>query len=340
MKASSLWEHALKGSQWLLDHQNPDGSWKGLSEPKVDAFYKGSWALVATGQLPAAQRSLSYVKSRFMTGDGDFLPRENPWHTNVHYLYANAYFIVGSIVTARYEIARPAVAFMLTQQDPDHGGFYTRRVNAGQKELVDTMSAGAAGVACLAAGEMDAARRVADFFGHIAQLQPAPDERFYTTIEADGRLGTEIQADDEVFWRIVDTQIKDQCWYAVGLPFAFLVQMAEATGESRYRELAQWYFDFQERCVNPWDGGSSGKAGWACAMLYRITGDQHYRDIAYQVGDMIAGWQNPNGSYSYPGLGHTPGEEPELTNTNYDLTAEFTLWLALISSNILARDAK
>ncbi len=74
-------------------------------------------------------------------------------------------------------------------------------------------------------------------------------------------------------------------------------------------------------------------------MLYRITGDQHYRDIASQVGDMIAGWQNPNGSYSYPGLGHTPGEEPELTNTNYDLTAEFTLWLALISSNILARDA-
>jgi hypothetical protein len=243
------------------------------------------------------------------------------------------------MVSGRYEIAQPAVAFMLSQQDPDHGGFYTRRVKPGQKEMVDTMSAGSAGVACLAAGEMDAARRVADFLGHIAQLQPVPDERFYTTIEADGRLGTEIQAEDEFFWRIVDTKKKDQCWYAVGLPFAFLVQMAEATGESRYRELVQWYFAFQEKCVNPWSGGSSGKAGWASAMLYRITGHQHYRDIAYQVGEMIAGWQNPNGSYSFPGYGHIAGEEPEISNQNYDLFAEFTLWLALISSNILARDA-
>ncbi len=339
MKASSLWEHALKGSQWLLDHQNPDGSWKGLDDPMVDAYYKGSWALTATGQLPAAQRSLSYAQSHFMTADGDFLPRENPWHTSVHYLYANAYFIIGSIITARYEIARPAVAFMLTQQDRDHGGFYTRRVQAGQKELADTMSAGAAGVACLAAGEMDAARRVADFLGHIVELQPAPEERFYTTIEAGGRLGTEMQAEDEVFWRIIDTKIKDQCWYAVGLPFAFLIQMAEATGEARYRELAQWYFAFQEKCVNPWGGGSSGKAGWACAMLYRITGDQHYRDIASIVADMIVSKQDPNGNWISSGQGYAAGEEPELTNSGFDLNAEYTLWLALISSNILARDA-
>jgi hypothetical protein len=39
------------------------------------------------------------------------------------------------------------------------------------------------------------------------------------------------------------------------------------------------------------------------------------------------------------GRGSFFGEEVDPTETGFDYTAEFTLWLALISSNILARDA-
>jgi hypothetical protein len=339
MKAQQYWEHALLGGRWLLEHQNGDGSWIGLSEPKVDAFYKGSWALMMTGQPAAAHRSLNYAKKHFLTATGDFLPRGHPWHYDVHYLYANAYFIIGSMVAGRYEIAMPATRFMLTQQDGEHGGFYTRCTEPGERNLTDTMSAGAAGVACLAAGQLDAARRAADYFARIVELQPAPEQRFYTTIEADGTLGTQPKDDEEAWWRIIDTQTENQCWYAVGLPFAFLVRLAEATGEARYRDLAQWFFDFQQRCVDPWDGGSSGKAGWGCAMLYRITGETRYRDIAFHVGDMILNKQHDNGAWSSVGQGYGEGEQPELSNSDFDLNAEYTLWLALISSNILARDA-
>ncbi len=272
MSAHEYWEQALKGSQWLLKHQNPDGSWIGLNDPQVDAFYKGSWAFMTTGQMAAAHRSLNYAQGSFMMADGDFEPRGHPWHYEVHHLYTNAYFIIGSMVAGRYEIATPALRFMLSQQDPEHGGFYTRRTEPGERNLSDTMSAGAAGVACLAAGQIQAARRVGEYLGHILELQTQPNERFYTTIEADGSLGTEMKDDAEAWWRIIRTDTENQCWYAVGLPFAFLVRLAEATGEARYRDLVECYFDFQLRCVDPWDGASSGKAGWACAMLYRITG--------------------------------------------------------------------
>jgi hypothetical protein len=296
--------------------------------------------LTITGQPAAAHRNLNYAQQHFMSDDGDFVPRGHPWHYDVHYLYANAYFIVGSMLLGRYEIAMPAVQFLLSQQGPDHGGFYTRRVGEGQKELSDTMSAGAAGVACLAAGQMDAARRVGDFLAHIVEMQPSPQASFYTTVEADGQLGTEMADEDEAYWRIIDTQKKDQCWYAVGLPFAFLIRLTEATDDDRYRELAQWYFDFQERCVNPWKGGSSGKAGWASAMLYRITGDEHYRDIAFEVAEMIVDKQNKNGSWITTSEGYGEGEQESFTSANFDLNSEYTLWLALIASNILARDAK
>jgi hypothetical protein len=258
----------------------------------------------------------------------------------VHYLYANAYFIIGSMATGRYEIGMPAVQFMLTQQDAEHGGFYTRRTAAGERNLTDTMSAGAAGVACLAAGQMEAARRVADYLAHIAELQPAPEERFFTTIEADGQLGTDVQDEEEAWWRIIETQTENQCWYAVGLPFAFLVRMAEAAGSkgTRFRELAQWYFDFQLSCVDPWDGGSSGKAGWGCSMLYRITGESRYRDIALHIADRFVNNQNADGSWGSSAEGYGAGEQPELADGDFDGIAESTLWLALISSNILARD--
>lgn len=339
MTAKQFWEHALRGSRWLVEHQNLDGSWIGLSDPKVDAFYKGSWALTLTGQPAAAHRSLNYAGQHFLTADGDFLPRGHPWHSEVHYLYANAYSIIGSMVAGRYEIAMPAARFLLGQQDPDHGGFYSRRTEPGQKNLSDTMSAGAAGVACLAAGQMDAARRVGDYLAHIVELQPAPDDRFFTTVEADGRLGTEIKDADEAWWRIIETRTENQCWYAVGLPFAFLIRLAEATGKARYRDLAQWYLNFQRRCVDPWDGGSSGKAGWGCAMLYRITGETRHRDIAFHVADNILAKQNADGSWVSSSEGYGQADQPALTNADLDVAAEYTLWLALIAANVLARDA-
>lgn len=337
MSAKRFWDHALMGARWLAEHQNPDGSWIGLDDPKMDAFYKGSWALTLTGRPAAVQRLLNYAGQLFLTEDGDFLPRQHPWHSTVHYPYANAYFIVGSIMAGRYEITAPAVRFLLSQQNTDHGGFYALRTEPGQKNRCDTMSAGAAGVACLAAGQVEAARRVADYLAHLIELQPAPNDRFFTTIEADGKLGTEPQDDAEAWWRIIDTHTENQCWYAVGLPLAFLIQLAEATGKPHHRELARWFFDFQSRCTGPWDGGSSGKGGWACAMLYRITGEPHYRDIAFHVANHIVARQNADGGWTSSAPKDSTGPS-RLRNMDLDATAELTLWLALISTHVLARD--
>ena len=332
LTAHRILERAIAGSRWLVERQNQDGSWKGLRDPKkVDAFYKSCWALMETGQAAAAHRSLTYVRQTFFTAEGDFLPREHPWHRTAHYPYVNSYLIVGCMVAGRYELAMPAVSFLLTQQSADHGGFYSRFTNQGEKEMADTTSSSIAGIACLAAGKIEAARQVADYLSYIVKLQPEPKDRFFTAVSADGRLYTEPGDGDDAFLRIIDTKTADQCWFAVGLPFAFLVRLADATNEMRHRDLARWYFDFQARCIDPWDGYSSGKAGWGCAMLYRSTGEARYRDIALRVAEFIMSKQNQDGGWYCRGR--------DLTNADFDLTAEYTLWLSLISTNILARDA-
>jgi hypothetical protein len=336
MDAREIWERALAGGSWLVGHQRADGGWIGVDDPKVDAFYKGSWALTSTGHLPSAQRLLDHVRQRYMTAAGDFLPRDHPWHTDVHYLYASAYFVVGAMVSGRYEIAYPAASFMLGQQDLEHGGFYSRHTAPGQRGSCDTMSAGAAGMACLAVGQLEAARRAGDFLRVVIERQPDAETRFYTTMDVDGRLVTEF-ASDEAFAHVIEAGTTNQCWYALGLPFAFLIRLFEATGETRYRALAQWAFDFQARCVDPWAGGSSGKAGWGSAMLYRITGDARYREVALEVAQTIADTQRADGAWlvtaaAQDGTG-------ALGNADLDVTAEYTLWCALIAANLLARDA-
>ena len=337
MNLLSLWECALAGCRWLMEQQKPDGAWKMFEQQEVDSLYKTSWAFILTGHPDAAHRNLNFVHQSLLQPNGDFLPRTNPWHTDVHYLYANAYFIIGAMAAGRYEVAYPAGRFLLSQQDEHHGGFYSVCTQKGQKSRCDTMSVGAAGLACLAIGQIEAARRAADFLMHIMELQPTAHDCFYTCVEADGSLGIEPADESERWWRTIDTHTDNQCWYAVGLPFAFLIQVAEATGESKYADAAGSYFAFQEKCTGPWDGPSSGKAGWACSMLYRTTGEKKYRDIALNIASRFMSKQEADGNWVATGY---DAEGPKsLTSLDIDATAELSIWLALIASNIAARDA-
>jgi hypothetical protein len=327
---------------WLLTQQRDDGGWKALDDAPVDAFYKAGWAFNLLGEAAAAERVLDYVKAHFLQPNGDFLPRGNPWHVDVHYQYANGWFVIGAQKHGRYDVARPGLEFLLTQQDPDHGGFYSHR-STGQKQRSDTMSTGISGIACLAAGQMGRAKQVANCLERMIDMQPAPKERFYTTIESNGELGTDFP-DEEAFWRVVDTGEADQCWYAVGLPFTFAFLMHAATEDARYADLMRWFLEFQERCVNPWDGGSSGKAAWGCSMLYRTTGEERYRDIALRVARSYMNRQGTDGYFIRGGQDaygqeKDGGEKPSFVPGDFDGNAELVVWLALIGSNLLARDA-
>ena len=138
-------------------------------------------------------------------------------------------------------------------------------------------------------------------------------------------------------WRVVEAGQTGQRWFAVGLPFAFAVLLHAATGEPRFRHLADELFAFQSRGLEPWDVPSSGKAGWACSMLYRSTGEARYRDIALRVARQIMAYQTPAGWFT---LGPRPepgaGEPAAFAPFIYDVTAEFVLWLTLIAANVAA----
>jgi hypothetical protein len=89
-------ESARRAGAWLAQQLAADGGWKALPDAPADAFYKVGMALSLTGQATAAERMSDYVKATLLQPDGDFLPRGHSWHTDVHYQYANGWFIIGA----------------------------------------------------------------------------------------------------------------------------------------------------------------------------------------------------------------------------------------------------
>ncbi len=340
MEAKQCWERALAGSTWLLQHQRADGSWEGLTNAQLSAFYKGSWAFATTGQPASAHRLLTYVRERFMTSTGDFVPRMNVVHQAAHYLYINAYLVIGSMAVGRYEVAVPAMHFLTAQQDAHSGGFFSAQTLPNIPSTTDTISTAAGGLACLATGHIQAACRAGEYLALLLEQQHPVSSYFYTALMPDGSLARVASESELRWWRVIDLHAPDQCWYALGLPFAFLVLLYQATDQMRYRSAAEAYCALLERCVNPWEGPSSGKAAWGCAMLYHITGETRYRAIALKVARYIADHQETDGHWVMAKMKGTSGQAAAaLDNADFDVTAEYTLWLGLIATHVLARDA-
>lgn len=337
MNASDLWNCAVKGAAWLASQQEPDGRWRPLRAPCVDAYYKGAWALNLLGYPTQAHRCLDYASRHLLQPDGDLNPRRHLWHREIHYLYANAYFVVGGARTGRYDVLQRTFAYILSQQQAASGGFASTPSAENGAYTCDSMSTAACGLAALAAGRLDVASCAARWLANLAREQPEPAAAFYTTTDAEGRLVTTFATEDAP-WRVVRTDQPAQTWYAVGLPFAFLVKTAQATGQRSQLALAGWFYDLQERSLGAWSVPSSGKAGWGCAELYRMTGKARYREVALQVGAYIAAAQDASGAWNSD-FG-TPLEGAHAwVPQDFDASAEFTLWMGEIAANVLARDA-
>jgi hypothetical protein len=327
---------AARGVAWLLDQQTAAGSWRQLEAEVFDAYYKGGWALAVSGQPAAAHRLLTHVQRTFLMAEGDFEPRAAPLHTDIARLYSSSYVILAAQKLDRYDLVAPAARYLLSQQDPDHGGFYSGKTPAGARGRSDSMSTAMSGVALLAVGQTERAALAGDCLLRMVEMQPAVQPaagRFFTTLDEAGRLQVDF-APEAAVWRVVEAGQTGQRWFAVGLPFAFAVLLHQATGEPRYKQLADEFFAFQSRGLEPWDVPSSGKAGWGCSMLYRTTGETRYRDIALRVARQIMGYQMPAGWFT---LGPHPepaaGELAAFAPFIYDVTAEFVLWLTLIAAN-------
>ena len=134
-------------------------------------------------------------------------------------------------------------------------------------------------------------------------------------------LISEVVDGDDFRYVLTRDEARDQSFFHPGIAGGFLARLYQATGEPEWMDLAREYMRFAEGVGDHhfrllW----SGKVGWGASVLYTLTGEDKYRDMAVRVGDVLVDAQSGRGSWDWKGEGGTSAPDN-------DITAEMVVWL-------------
>ena len=317
------------GSNYLAGKQLADGSFDG-AERGAGAYWGIPIALFVGGHSNAANRLFSWIRSNAFTPDGDIGP--SPGAPGLyHYAYEKSWLIEGAHRLAQFDLSQKGMDFMERFWDPVSGGFYSSPSERSAETKMDLWVTSGCARAALYTGRLDVARGAARWMKNLMDAQPNYPKQLYTVYSRANGLYTKPDPDSDDISRMlkwpIDTRYvlnqdatRDQTFFHPGIAGGFLALLYQSTGEKEWLELSKAYMSFAE-------GASdylfrilrAGKTGWAAAVLYTITGEQKYKDMAVRIGDNIIALQSEEGFWS--------GALEKTDTPSLNLSAEMVVWL-------------
>lgn len=309
-----------RGARFLLRHLRSDGSF-GDAEKGVTEYYKVPAALLVSGHSQAASSVLNWVRTSGIRADGDFGPRPADAGESYYYIYYNAWVIKAAHRMGQFDLSQRGMDFLMGFHDTSSGGFYSSRAERTAETEQDLWVVAGAGWCALYTGRIEIARGVGRWMARLMDEQPAYPEMLYSVSSQATGLITEVRNRDDFRYVLTRDESRDQSFYHPGIAAGFLARLYQATGETEWLALARQYMRFAEHVGDyHFQLLRAGKVGWAAAVLYTLTGDPSYRDMAVRVGNQLVAQQASDGSWNW----HTATGELEPSN---DITAEMVVWL-------------
>lgn len=309
-------------------------------EPDIQGHYKAPyfWASVGDARMAGAHAQL--IADRFLQADGDFRMDADrkgflgfPCTVFNQYLYPNGWLVSGLQKLGAYDLVNRAMPFILSFQDPRHGGFYyacEAQTMTLDRSMMDSSSTSSAGMACLMCGRLAEAERAGDFILRLLDLQPQPDTYYYSCMKSDGSLFTDVFASEDQWdpnsrkQKCLSTQADggNELTWLIGKPTKFLARLYSATGKAKYLEGARRAFAFFHKLEkNAWTNYASCKTMWAGAELYRLTGESAFAETAVRILDYYCKTQAASGAWVHT-LWYKSEEEQSFCWTA-DITYEY-----------------
>jgi len=302
-----------RGGQYLLKQLHDDGS---FGDRTVADYYKVPAAYQVCGQTNAANRLCGWIRKAAMVSNGDFGPRSQ-FASGYFYAYFNIWVILGAQRLGQFDLGQRGMDFLMDFYDETSGGFYSSRTDRKPTTKQDLWVTSGCGLAALYTGRLDVAQGVGRWMQRMMDQQPNYPEVMYTVSTQRDGLVTEVDPEDPIRYVLVNAPEGDQYFFHPGIAGGFLARLYQATGEEQWLHLAKQYMRFAETATdNLFWLLRAGKVGWASSVLYELTGEQKYLDMAVKVGDNIVAQQVDDGSWSFG------SDDP-----SNDITAEMVVWL-------------
>ncbi|HLF31926.1 MAG TPA: hypothetical protein VI566_12985 [Xanthomonadales bacterium] len=328
--------HAAASYGWIRSRLGEDGQWRAYTDRDISAYFKAPWSFFAAGDRTAAELSLAHIERNYLRPDGDFEHIVSSHLMERHPLYLHAHVAIAASLIGRPNVADRILDFTARHR---HAGLeaWGGLAAAGELPHCDAVSTSTMGLACLESGRMEEANGAGRFLGRLLDMQPRPDTEFSTTLLGSGELlsgapGVELRPHQRVTLRA-----RSQAWWSLRFPAAFLARLFEHSGDPQWLALAQRYLYLLDRAPQSTHDMSCGKTAWACAVLYRATGDPAYRGRALQAARTLVSHLAANGGWCGC-MGGDGGTAQAPTVIGYEISTEFAMWLALVGEALAARE--
>lgn len=302
MYAIEEYDKALeKAGEFLRTQQNPDGSVKGIELDTFWGYYSQPLALLGTGSSKdwnSANRCIDYIKSKFLDSDGSLkVVTETRWKEKIVAgdLYAASYLIRGASLRERFDVASPAVKYLLRFQDKESGGIFYRIEN---RRFIDPSVTANGGIGMILTGHLKEAEMAGQFFVRLHTLQPNLEEGYLTIWDAKEKkllTGSENLNDVPDSTLTPENKNNVNAYWDAGYIMVFMTYLYHIAGNKRYLRVAQELFDavsnYKGFKLHVW------KTPWACARLYQTTREQKYLDVAITMANRIVSLQQSDGGF-------------------------------------------
>ena len=318
-----------QATYWLLDQINSDGSIGNISEGYF--YYRAPWTFSLVGETETASNLCGWIRNRLLQSDGTI---GGPCRINNDaWAYRDSALIVGAQMSGQYDLSYGLMPALLQWQDPLSGAFANNRLEDGSMSDDQSIpySAGA-GFACLATGNLRAARAVYQFLEKIYRAQKElPDRFYYDWSRSRQELNTDYPTKD-AFWFVVDNPVSClQRWTVGGIAAGFLCRLYLADPDPGYLNLAHKYQYFSMSATKEqFKYDPVCKSGWGSSLLYLITGDNRYEEWTYRMGDWFANRQHAEGYW-------LPNQSKPTLGKLIHNTLEFVMHVDTIISGLSSR---
>jgi len=305
-----------RGGAYILARQGADGAFP-ASAPSLADYYKVLTAFQVCGHNEAAHRLCEWIGRHGVTPGGDFGPRSEAAQSYA-YAYFNAWVVCGAQRLGRFDLSQRGMVFLENFWDAESGGFYSSLHERAADTEQDLMVTSMCGLAALDTGRTEIARSVGEWLRTVRDAQPDFPSALYTVYSRGAGLQTSPNPDDVNRYVVYSGATQDQNFFNPGIAAAFLCRLFQSTGAEEWLLLAKEYMRFAEvasdylfRIIR------AGKVGWASSLLFTLTQEQKYREMAARIGRNLLALQFEEGFWSGAG-----GTRP-----NYDSTAERVVWM-------------
>ncbi|MHB1134391.1 MAG: prenyltransferase/squalene oxidase repeat-containing protein [Chloroflexota bacterium] len=313
-----------RGRDWALSYLQDDGSFKG-SERTVAGPYKGPQSLLICGNVLQADRALKYLAANFFV-DGNFNTAADDQGESAN--YRNAWLCWGAQSLGAFQFSYRAADYLQSQQHSELGGISLRPRSVGGVLEWGTTAIGI--VALVACGRLAAATKGAEFLARVLDLQPQLEARLCLRTTPTGELLSDPGATD---YAAIHLQEPAQIYWYFGVAMAALGRLYAATSERRWLDTAEKVFRLTTIShPDVYRALTSAKVGWGAAVLYQLTGEKRFAEVASGIADYVVEEQTREGLWLRKPQYQSVAQQPFVPSL--DTTLERCLWLREIARAI------